>query len=192
MDAAAIILAGGISRRMHSDKSMLPIGGIPMVEHIHRQLQPHFKQTLVSANDVDKYAFLGVRIVPDSIQGQGPLMGIASALEASEYDLNFVTACDMPEVNMALVRRMLREAEGFDAVVPTTQGRIEPLFAVYRKSVIGPFRDTLAQGKRRIRDAFDGCRVNYLDITEDNPLENLNTREDYDGFISQFDKEPKG
>lgn len=189
-DAAAIILAGGSSQRMHSDKSMLLISGAPMVEHIHGQLRAHFKQILVSANDVAKYAFLGVKVVPDSVAGQGPLMGIASALAASEHDLNFVTACDMPQVNMTLVRRMLREADGFDAVVPIADGNIEPLFAVYRKSVISRFQDALAQGGRKIRDAFDGCRINYLDVTAADPLRNLNTREDYDGFISELARKP--
>jgi molybdopterin-guanine dinucleotide biosynthesis protein A len=189
MDATAIVLAGGMSRRMKTDKSMLPIEGIPMIEHIHGQLKSHFKQTLVSANDIDKYAFLGTEVVPDSTTGQGPLMGIASVLAASEHDLNFVTACDMPEVNMGLVRRMLREADGFDAVVPTANGRMEPLFAIYRKSLRDVFQDTLAQGKRKIRDAFDECSVKYLDITEAGPLMNLNTREDYAGFISPADEE---
>lgn len=191
-DAAAIILAGGLSRRMQSDKSMLPIAGAPMVEHIHGQLRAHFKQTLISASDVEKYAFLGVKVVPDAVAGQGPLMGITSALAASEHDLNFVTACDMPEVNMALVHRMLRGADGYDAVVPIADGYIEPLFAVYRKSVVSVFQDALAQGKRKIRDALDGCRVNYLDIAEGDPLKNLNTREDYTGFISQLARQPRG
>mgnify|MGYP001198815590 CR=1 FL=1 len=190
-DAAAVILAGGMSRRMQVDKSMLPIAGRPMLEHIHGQLLPHFKQTLVSANDVDMYSFLGVRIVPDAVAGLGPLMGIASALQASEHELNFVTACDMPEVDVALVRRMLREVEGFDGVVPIANGFIEPLCAVYRKSVISSFKDTLAQGQRKIRAALDRCRINYIDITETEPLKNLNTREDYSGFIAELDDEPK-
>jgi len=189
-DAAVIILAGGMSQRMKSDKSMLPIEGIPMVEHIHGQLGAHFKQTLVSANDVEKYAFLGSKVVPDKTPGLGPLMGIMSALVASEHDLNFVTACDMPEIDMALVRRMLREADGFDGVVPIAHGRLEPLFAVYRKSVIDVFQDVLARGKRRIRDAFDECSIKYLDITEAEPLKNLNTREEYTEFISRLAEEP--
>ncbi len=188
--ATAIILAGGMSQRMKSDKSLLPIDGIPMVEHVHRQLESNFKQILISANDVEKYTFLGSKIVPDKIVGQGPLMGIASALQASEHDLNFVTACDMPEVNMPLVRRMLREADGFDAVIPITEGLLEPLFAVYRKSVADVFLNALAQGKRRIRDAFAECNIRYLDITKAEALKNLNTREDYAEFVSRAHREP--
>jgi molybdenum cofactor guanylyltransferase len=189
-DATAIVLAGGMSRRMKTDKSMLPIEGMPMVQHIHQQLKSHFKQTLISANDVDKYAFLGTKVVPDDSAGQGPLMGIASALASSRHDLNFVTACDMPEVNMRVVRRMLREAKGYDAVVPTSEGRMEPLFAVYRSSLIEIFQSVLASGKRKIRDAFDECSVKYLDITEAGPLRNLNTREDYTGYLSRLDGKP--
>ncbi len=190
-DAAAIILAGGMSQRMQSDKSTLPIEGAPMLAHIHRQLLPHFKQTLISANDVDKYKFLGVAVVPDSIAGFGPLMGITSALQASEHELNFVTACDMPQVDMALVRRMLRAADGYDAVVPIAEGLIEPLFAIYHKSVIGVFQDAMAQGTRQIRAAFKGCNINYLDISKSAPLKNLNTQEEYTGYISELTEDQK-
>ena len=117
-------------------------------------------------------------------------MGIASALVESEHDLNFVTACDMPEVNMGLVRRMLREADGFDAVVPTAEGQLEPLFAVYRTSVADVFKNALAQGKRKIRAAFDECSVKYLDITETDLLKNLNTREEYSEFVARLDQKP--
>ncbi len=184
-DAAAIVLAGGMSRRMKTDKSMLLIDGAPMIEHIHRQLRSHFKQTLVSANDAAKYAFLETTVVHDHESDQGPLMGITSALAESRHELNFVTACDMPNVDIPLVRRMLREAEGYDAVVPIANGEIEPLFAIYRRSVIEPFQQALADGTRKIRTAYDQLRVNYLDVTESGAPINLNTREDYDGFISQ-------
>ncbi len=190
-EASAIVLAGGASHRMHRDKSMLPMDSVPMIEHIHGQLRPHFKQMLVSANDIEKYAFLGSEVVPDGVAGCGPMMGILSALEVSEHDINFVTACDMPNINIALVRRMLRESEGFDAVVPVADGWMETLFAVYCKSMMEPFKDALAQGERKIKAVFDALKINYVDITESGPLENLNTREDYAGFISHLAEKPK-
>jgi molybdenum cofactor guanylyltransferase len=183
-DAAAIILAGGTSQRMKRDKSMLSIDGKPMVAHIHDQLTPHFKQTLISANDVEKYAFLGAQVVPDNIPGCGPLMGITSALAVSEQDLNFVTACDMPEVNMMLLQYMLRESEGYDAVIPIAEGQVEPLFGLYRKSVIDRFEAILAQGKRRIRDALATCNTRYIDVADTQALKNLNTPEDYTRFVA--------
>ncbi len=96
MDATAIIMAGGKSSRMGQDKSMLTVNGEPVIKHIFQQLQPHFSQVLVSSDDVSKYSFLGVQVVPDEDTGKGPLMGIASALRVSAREVNFVIACDIP------------------------------------------------------------------------------------------------
>jgi molybdopterin-guanine dinucleotide biosynthesis protein A len=57
MNVTAIILAGGKSRRMGMDKSMLPVNGKPLIEYILEQLHPHFGQVLISSNDVSKYNY---------------------------------------------------------------------------------------------------------------------------------------
>jgi molybdenum cofactor guanylyltransferase len=181
LPATAIILAGGHSERMGRDKSLLPIDGRPMIEHVYRQLEPHFRRILVSASDPDKYAFLGLEVIPDKMPDQGPLMGIASALEASDNDLNLVVACDIPEIDIGFVQDMFRQADGFDAVVPVGEGSLaEPLFAVYRKSVLGSALEALSAGKRRVRDVFDRCRVKFVDLPEKPWLKNLNTPEEYE------------
>lgn len=184
--ATAIVLAGGDSRRMGTDKSLLPINGRPLVQAICRQLQGSFEQVLVSANNAGKFAFLGLEVVPDKTPGQGPLMGIASALKASASELNFVVACDIPHVELRYVRRMLREAveSGADIVVPVTdEGQYEPLFAVYRKSALNATNEVLSSGGRRIADAFDLCTVRPIEL--DTNLVNLNTMAEY----AQFQKE---
>ena len=181
--AAAIILAGGNSRRMGADKSMLPLGGQPLIAAICEQLRDSFDQVLVSANDADKFGFLGLQIVPDRVCGQGPLMAIASALEASRHELNFVVACDIPHVEIRYVRRMLSQAaeSGADIVVPITrESRYEPLFAVYRKSALKAINRVLSAGGRKIADAFDLCKVQCIELDTD--LANLNTMADYESF----------
>jgi molybdopterin-guanine dinucleotide biosynthesis protein A len=181
--AAAIILAGGGSRRMGTDKSMLPVSGRPLITGICEQLRDAFDRVLVSANDADKLAFLGLEIIPDRVPGQGPLMGIASALEASAYELNFVVACDIPHVELRYVRRMLSEAAetGADIVVPITgEHQYEPLFAVYRKSALQAINKVLSSGGRKIADAFALCQVKVVELDTD--LVNLNTMAEYEKF----------
>ncbi len=183
--AAAIVLAGGGSRRMGTDKSMLPVGGRPLIEGICRQLRDSFDQVLISANDADKLAFLGLAIIPDRVPGQGPLMGIASALEASVHELNFVVACDIPHVELRYVRRMLAEATttGADILVPITgEQRYEPLFAVYRKSALDAINTVLSSGGHKIADAFALCKVKCIELDTD--LVNLNTMAEYENFRS--------
>ncbi len=180
--ATAIIMAGGSSRRMGADKSMLVVNGRPLIEWIYEQLRDSFEQTLVSANDAAKFAFLGLAVVPDRATGQGPLMGIASALNASDNELNFVIACDIPRVELRFVRRMLSEAtDGADIVLPVGRGgKHEPLFAVYRKSALEAIGKVLSSGGRKISDVFSSCKVKYIDLEES--LINLNTPAEYERF----------
>jgi len=189
--ATAIILAGGRSRRMGADKSLLPLSGKPMIQHVLEQLRPHFSDVFVSANDPEKYAFLGVRVVPDMTIGQGPLMGIASALAESGTDLNFVTACDIPEVKLDLVSRMLAAAKGCDGVVPVTGvDHFEPLFAVYRKTVADTALSFLKEGRRKIIDVFAQHDLTFMQLegAREDVLSNLNTPQDYEGFKTRVEE----
>jgi molybdenum cofactor guanylyltransferase len=182
-DATAIVLAGGRSRRMGTDKSMLPIQGRPMIEHICWQLRATFTRVLISANEAQKFSFLGLEVIPDRIPDQGPLMAVASALEASTSELNLVVSCDLPQIKLAAVRRMLAEAEGADVVVPRTKdGQEQPLFAVYRRSARRYMEDALTSGSRRLRHIYDLCRVRFIEFDDTGWFINLNTKADYERF----------
>ncbi len=186
MRATAIIMAGGQSARMGQDKSMLAVNGEPVIKHIFEQLCPHFSQILVSSNDVSKYSFLGVEVVPDEVAGKGPLMGIASALRVSMNDVNFVVACDIPEFDIDFVRWMVRESKGFDAIVPQTgPGRFEPLFAIYKKSTLTAIDKAIVAENYRIIDPLSDCKVNYIDLPGAEQLKNLNTMKDYREFVME-------
>jgi molybdopterin-guanine dinucleotide biosynthesis protein A len=167
---------------------LLPLNDKPMVQVIYEQLDGSFSQILISSNEKEKLAFLGLKIVPDKQTGQGPLMGIASALKASEYKLNFVVACDIPYIDLKVVRNMLKEAEGVDIVVPTLgQGRYEPLFAIYRKSSLEAINKVLASGKRKISDVFEHCKVKYINLDLPENFANINTMAEYHEYLKKYD-----
>ena len=181
--ATAIIMAGGGSRRIGTDKSMLSIEGRPIIERTCERLGPCFEQILISANEADKFAFLGFEVVPDKVPEQGPLMGIASALEASANEINFVVACDIPDIKLRHVRRILSEAAGSNAdiIVPiTSNGKYEPLFAVYRKSTLEAINNVLSSGGRKISDVFALCKVKNVELGAS--MVNLNTMDEYEEF----------
>ena len=183
-DATAIIMAGGDSQRMGTDKGMLPIKDKTMIETIYEQLHGTFGRIVISTDNVEKYAFLDLPIIKDKIPGQGPLMGIASALQSSDNELNFVVACDIPHINLTFVRSMLAEAEGFDAVIPAAgDGKYEPLFAVYRRSALESMNEVLSSGGHKISDVFARCKVKYIELEAE--LANLNTRTEYEEFLEK-------
>lgn len=178
--AGVIVLAGGKSKRMGVDKSLLPFRGKPLIQHVCDQVRPYFDELLIAGGDETQLAFLKAHIVPDKASGQGPLRGIASALEAARYDLNFVIACDIPWVNFVLLKRLLQEAFDCDCVVPVTaEGNYEPLFSVYRKSALPGMLRVLEEDKRRIVAAYRHCRVKSVLMTESYAIQNINTLTEY-------------
>ena len=184
--ATAIIMAGGKSSRMGQDKSMLPINGVPAIKHVLDQLAPYFDEILISSNNRAEHSFDGVKVVADEAMGAGPLVGIASALRISQNEINFVVACDIPEVDIATTGRLISESDGFDAVIPQTgASRYEPLFAVYKKSVLVEVDKAIASKKFRVIDALENCKVNYIDLGGDLEFRNLNTMNDYREFVGK-------
>jgi molybdopterin-guanine dinucleotide biosynthesis protein A len=187
-NATAIIMAGGSSSRMGTNKSILPLEGKPMIERICERLHGTFSQILISASNTDKFAFLGHQVVADKMQSQGPLMGIASALEASANEINFVMACDIPYINLSFIRKMLAEAVDVDMVIPVgSDGKYEPLFAVYCKSALAAINDVLASGRRKISDVFSRCRVKYIELGDADWLVNINTMAEYRKYRKKGD-----
>lgn len=182
-EESAVILAGGMSRRMGQDKSLLPVSGAPLIRRIYEQLSQRFDEIAISTNEPEKYAFLGARTVPDLVLGKGPLMGIASAVEAARHDRVFVTACDIPVVDADTVARMLVMAENCDCVIPMSAVGHEPLFAVYRKSAVAAMHDVLGAGERRISAVFPRVRTRFFDLGHAPWYRNLNTREDVAAFL---------
>lgn len=184
--ATAIILSGGKSRRMGRDKSLLEIDGLPMIGRIVAALRPHFDEILISANEVEKYHFLGLPVIPDEQPDQGPLRGILSCLKRSSNDLNFVIACDVPEPDPELIAVLIDQANGFDVVMPQLDdGRYEPLIAVYRKSVIPHAEKILADGGRKIIALFDHVTVRFIQRSDSRWNRNLNTVEEYQRYKNE-------
>jgi molybdopterin-guanine dinucleotide biosynthesis protein A len=164
MDAGAIILAGGKSSRMGTNKALLKIKEMPNVERILTALRPHFPHPILVTNDPDLYHFLGIQTVTDYFPGKGPLAGIHAGLAASPFEVNVSAACDMPFVSAELAKDLIEKSLGYDAVIPVIGGKQQPLFAVYKKSLMGVMEEKLQNDKLRMKDLLD--EVNVLYVTE--------------------------
>ena len=183
VSATAIVLAGGNSSRVGRDKAMLKIDGVPIIERIVRQLEPRFSEILIGARSKSDYRFFKRRVVADRIPGQGPLMAIASCLEISSNDLNFVVSCDVPDLPYDLIDRLLQEASQGDGAVPVRDGsRYEPLFAVYRKSMLVAANEALTRGDRKVISMYPGRAIREVHLDNRVEIRNLNTIADYQEY----------
>lgn len=169
MSTGLIILAGGKSSRMGTNKALLPMAGEPNIQRIRNELRNATGDSIVIvANDPEPYQFLGETIVPDRYPGKGPLAGIQSGLMASIAEWNLVSACDMPFASAAAARFLIDMAvhSSVDAVVPVIHGQLHPLFAVYRRSSAEPIEDMLKEDRLRMMYLLEQLRVRQVAADE--------------------------
>lgn len=162
MDVGAIILAGGKSTRMGTNKALLKINELSNIERIITSLQPSFPDPILVTNTPDVYRFLGVKMVSDHFFEKGPLAGIHAGLMASPYEVNVVVACDMPFVSANSAKALVNNSFDYDAVVPVIEGMLHPLFAVYKKKLAVIIEDAIKKDRLRIKDLLIGLNVLYL------------------------------
>jgi molybdopterin-guanine dinucleotide biosynthesis protein A len=151
-DMTVIIQAGGGSTRMGRNKALMPFQNEPLIARIVQRVQPLAAELLITTNQPEELAFLGLPLIPDEIEGLGALGGLYTALRAASYPLAAVVACDMPFVNVAMLiaQRDLLVSEQVDTVLPGFEHGYEPFHAVYRReSCLPAIRRAIDAGKRR-------------------------------------------
>lgn len=187
---SAVILAGGENRRMKGvDKSGLVIDGKPILERIIQVLSGIFSEVLIVTNGKRGYSFKGVKVEEDLIKGAGPLGGIYTGLSYMRSEAGFFVACDMPFLHSGLICHLLRffDRSGYDAVVPVKDGHIEPLHAIYKKSLEKEILSFLSERKEvcSIKDFLENANVCFLDLEGvpgvEKAFKNMNTPEDMSG-----------
>ena len=183
---SAVILAGGESRRMGSDKSLLPWHGGRFIEHIHRLLDELFDEVIIVTNSPGLYDSIPCRKEPDIYYKQGSLAGIHSGLCHARNERIFVVACDMPFLAEEVIRALCACDTRAEVVIPRSEWGLEPLHACYAKSCLPAIEAVLDAGKKRIVGFFPEVRVTEIPAEELGAIDpaglsfrNINTPEEY-------------
>ncbi len=182
--ATCLLLVGGASRRMKKNKAFLPLGDNSIIEHTLKYIAPLFQSTILCASDPSPYQHLNLPLAKDRFKGEGPMVAIEAGLKLSKTDLNFIMACDIPEINTDILFQMFNKAPEADIVVPQQDDlRYEPLFAIYRKRINHLITDLLDKGERQILQVYPLCNTVTVPIPKGTSLWNLNTPEDYSRYL---------
>jgi molybdopterin-guanine dinucleotide biosynthesis protein A len=193
---AGFILAGGVSSRMGREKGLLEFGGEPLIVRTARLIEPLVTEVAVVGRP-ERYAALGLRAIADQSIGAGedieavrtPLVGIATALNATKLPWNLILACDLPYLTAAWLDWLLAHAVDSSAqiVMPRTSEGLEPLAAVYRKECAAPIVTALERGVRKVTDAMAEFQMQCVLESdwgaldpEGRVLKNMNTLSDYE------------
>lgn len=192
MKISGVILAGGKSRRMGQNKSLLKIGDKTVIEIIIDKIEPLFEEIILVTNSEDDYPMLqNIRIVPDAYLSKetNSLIGLYTGLFEAKNDNAFVIPCDMPFINQKLIDYMINNIGNYDIVVPWINGYYQSLHAIYNKSTLDSIKylfDNNIYKINRLFEEFPNLTINKIgkDILDDLNISddcflNLNTLEDY-------------
>jgi molybdopterin-guanine dinucleotide biosynthesis protein A len=190
MSTGAIVLAGGFSRRMGRKKSCLPWGETTLLGHTVAVVQPVVDEVVVVVREGEPLPDIAVRFAHDPVEGLGPLAGLIAGMEALECERVFVTACDVPFLNGALVPMLFGQPGR--AVVPVVGGRWMVTTAIYSRSLLDDARRLLAEGERRPRVLAEFAGAHLVEEPELRAVDpdlasfrSCNTPEEYDAARRQ-------
>jgi molybdenum cofactor guanylyltransferase len=157
------VIAGGQGLRLGGvAKGLLQVGGRTVLDRVLAVGALCGDRVLV-ANAPEPYARWGLRTVADEVPGRGAPGGVQAALGAARTAWVLAVACDMPFVTEAAVRVLLgARGPEVDAVAFVVAGRVEPLLALYRKTLHAPWGEALRTGEPSLKGLLAGCRARLL------------------------------
>lgn len=175
----AVVLAGGSSQRMGSDKAWLDFDGRPLLEIVVSVLARCCEPIVLAARpgqQLPELADYPFERVDDPVPDGGPLVGVVAGLErlsARGVARAYLGSCDAAAVSARHVRFMLAQLEielrtnlGVCAVVPRElDGRVHPLAsAVVVDAMLAHAKAELARGQRRLQRVFVGARLGSIAV----------------------------
>ncbi|WP_367173763.1 molybdopterin-guanine dinucleotide biosynthesis protein B [uncultured Clostridium sp.] len=180
-EMTAVILSGGKNSRMnYKTKAFLDLDGKKFIECILDRLKG-FKEICISCNDLSLYSEYKdrCRLILDEKKDIGPISGIYSALKTASTDKIFVLAADMPFVEEDIINSICSINSKEDILVASLNGGVDPLFAVYNKSVLNTLEKLISSNNYRLRGLLEECSTSYFYINSENCLRNINTVDEY-------------
>jgi molybdenum cofactor guanylyltransferase len=183
----AIVLAGGKSSRMGTDKALIPIQDVPMLQlvctaaadcankiYVVTPWQEHYQHLILP-----KTEFVREVPLPGETVNQGPLVGFAQGLVHVTTEWVLLLACDMPKLRGAVLREWVNELDGVNdeviALLPRNDFCWEPLCGFYRSSCLTGLMEFINKGGRSFQKWLELCRVGVLIVKDREMLVDCDT-----------------
>ena len=176
-----IILAGGKSTRIGTDKAFIKLNGITFIEHITKSISPFVSEIIIVSNNT-AYDKLGYKRVEDLIKDSGPLAGLYTGLHYSKTAYNLVLSCDVPLVNDRVLNTLIDGIDGTSEVIQLKSlDRTIPLVAIYKKECVTKCLELLNKGERRLRAFVNQLNTKTITLKSDLDIyvQNINTLEQF-------------
>lgn len=185
-----IVLAGGRSRRMGTDKSVMKLHNKTLIEYSINALKPLCNKVVISSNNFI-YDNTGCEVWPDELPDQAPIVGIYSCLKRSTTQYNIILSCDMPLMSTAMIEYLLTNSDNYDITVPVHDNDlIEPLCGVYKQSAVFILKKYIDGGNFRLNQCIREASHRLITVDHRLPFyspdmfSNVNTPDDFQNILS--------
>ncbi|WP_396600841.1 molybdenum cofactor guanylyltransferase [Algibacter sp. R77976] len=169
-----IILAGGKSSRMGTDKGFLLLNNKQFVQYSIDALTPLVSEIIIVSDNSD-YDVFGFKRIADITKNAGPVAGICSGLEASTTDYNLILSCDIPLIKSQILEKLIKSIDDTSQIIQVeSKGKSMPLIALYKKEVANTFNTFLQNDERRLRVAINSCKSKNIVLDEQDTFTTIN------------------
>ena len=175
MSKTAIILAGGFAKRFGSDKGILKIANISLINHVVKKVESLVNEILIVTNSkkkIDLYSkeLIGVKVdfYLDIYDGIGPLGGALTGLKHSKGNYSLIVPFDTPFLSKKVLSLLFDLCKQRSAVIPKwPNGLIEPLHSVYNtKEAFIASLDSVNKNEKKVRSIIQKLQNVFYISTE--------------------------
>ena len=182
----ALLLVGGKSQRMGSDKANIDYHGKPQYQHIHDLLSSKIDNVYISCRKDQVNQYTGYHTIPDSFDDLGPLGGILSAFRSDPNAAWMVLACDLPLLSEATIDQLIEERDPLSAGTAfksTFSEWMEPLISIYEPRIYPIALQLLGQGYSCARKVMINAPTHIIEAKNTEWLTNVNTPEERNSYL---------
>jgi molybdopterin-guanine dinucleotide biosynthesis protein A len=192
MKPVCVILAGGRSSRMGGGhKGLLPVDGVPMLEHVINAVAAQVNATLINSNDPELFESYDLPVLADSLPGyHGPLAGLLTGMQWARRNHPHAThmlsvPCDGPFLPPYLVARLVMATQDSNGIViARDRERLHPTLGLWPITLAERLAADLGDGVRGMQAWLKNFAVRQV-LFDAEDLRNINTREDLAALHSQ-------
>lgn len=182
-----ILLSGGKSSRMGSDKALMPFQETNFMQAVIESAKPLVNDFFLVSSKPEHDGF-GLERINDIIEDAGPLSALYTGLNHSRTEYNLVLSCDIPFIKTETLKILFEvDFTQFDIVQLASKGKSMPLIAIYKKNCVPVFLDLLISGERRVRKAIESFKTKTIEVDEAlaYQVQNINTREQLNSILHE-------
>lgn len=184
MEYSGIILSGGKSSRMGTNKCLLKKNNKTFIDLQIEKLKPFCSEIYISTSQKNTYNYKN--IIVDNYSEIGAISGIYSSLKQIKTDLAIFLPCDMPNLSAKAIEKLSDSFNNsYDAVISVHKKKQYPVFSIYSKKCLQSLEEQIKNKDYKLLNFIDKIKILYLDFNNDysKDFANINTFDDYNNFI---------